>query len=97
MDNETEIVELKEQANEFQRDIHEIKIDVAIIKEKYNFMTDRMSKIDNNFSELVDTFEDMRKDNAEQHQAMIKALIAASATIGASFIGAVALIISVIL
>lgn len=97
MDNSDEIIELKDQANEFQRNIHEIKVDVAIIKEKYNHMNERVLKIDENFSELVHTVEEMRSDNNEQHKSMVKALIAAAATISASFIGAVGLIISVLL
>jgi len=39
----------------------------------------------------------MRSESTEQHKSMIKALVAAAATISASFIGAVGLIISVLL
>jgi hypothetical protein len=97
MGNLEDIVELKDQASEFQKNIHDIKVDVAIIKEKYNHMNDRVLKIDENFSELVSTVYTMRNENTEQHKSMIKALIAASATISASFIGAIGLIISVLL
>lgn len=97
MGNSDEIIELKDQASEFQKNIHEIKLDVAIIKEKYNHMNERVLKIDENFSELVQTVENMRFENVDQHKSMMKALIAAAATISASFIGAVGLIISVLL
>ena len=97
MGSSDDIIELKDQANEFQKNIHEIKVDVAIIKEKYNHMNDRVLKIDENFSELVHTVTTMRSESTEQHKSMIKALVAASATISASVIGAVGLIVSVLL
>jgi len=92
-----EITELREQANEFNRSIYEIKTDVAIIKEKYNHMNEKILNLDKNFIELVSIVENMRKESNDHHKAISKAMIASSATVLASFIGAIAVILSAML
>jgi serine-rich repeat adhesion-like glycoprotein len=91
---DSEIHLLKKDTQELRTSIFEIKTDIAVIKEKNNTMNDKINSIETGFDKLVCTVDDMREESSSQHKAMIKAIVAAGATLGAALLSAVALVIT---
>jgi archaellum component FlaC len=91
------IEKLEEQSEEFRDAIGCIKTDLAVIKEKYQSMSDKISIIDDNFHRVIQMMENLRTENNNQHKAMIKTLIVGTITLATSIIGAISVIIAALL
>jgi len=91
---ETKIEKLEEQNGEFRDAIGCIRTDLAVIKEKYDSMNDKIVMIDQNFLKLIQTVSDLRRENNDQHKSMVKTLMTGVITITASVIAAMAAIVS---
>lgn len=94
---EEKIEKLEEENNEFRDAINCIRTDLAVIKEKYQSMSDKIVLIDDNFLKLVQTVESLRRENNNQHKAMIKTLLTGVIAISTSVIGAMAVLIAAVL
>ena len=96
-DIEQKIIKLEEKNNEFREAISCIRTDLAVIKEKYQAMTDKINIIDDNFMQLVETVETLRAESNNQYKTLIKTLLGGVITITASVIGAMAAIVAALL
>jgi predicted nuclease with TOPRIM domain len=97
MSIDKKIEKLEEENEEFRDAIGCIKTDLAVIKEKYQSMNDKISIIDDNFNRVIQAMETLRTENNNQHKAMIKTLIAGTVTLATSIIGAISVIVAAIL
>lgn len=91
---DSELHTLKKETQELRNNIFEIKTDIAVIKERNNTMNEKVGSIEKGFDKLVGTVDDMREESHLQHRVMIKAIVAAAATLGAAFLSAMAIVIA---